>query len=67
MEKTSYWVIAHGDPEVRCFWSGYKPEHKDHFFDRDPKNAIRFCRAQDAANAGVHLTKGIRIIEMFDP
>lgn len=59
-----YWVIAHGDPEVRTFWSGYKSEHKDHFFDRDPKKAIKFFDEESARNAGVHLTKGIKVVEI---
>lgn len=62
----TYYVIAHGDPEVRTFWSGYKSEHKDHFFDRDPMKAIKFYDYASAFNAGVHLTKGIKIMEMHE-
>jgi hypothetical protein len=62
----SYWVIAHGDPEVRIFWAGYKSEHKDHFFNPNPKNAIKFFDQVSAENAGVHLTKGIKVVEITE-
>lgn len=62
----SYWVIAHGSPEVRLYWAGYVSARKDHLFKPDPTQAIRFCRQEDAVNAGVGLTQGIKIIEVLE-
>jgi hypothetical protein len=56
------WVILHGDTDVAdLYWCGFDGATREHRFERDKTNAIKFVTEQDALRAGVGLTKGIRV------
>lgn len=59
------YAIAHGDKDRGVlYWCGWDTKTKEHRFDRDVKQAIKFCTRDDAERAGVGLTKGVVFLEV---
>ena len=54
-----YYIIALSDdhpdshPQANLFWCGYVAVGRTHRWERNPANAVRFLRHQDALQAGV--------------
>ena len=64
LNKYAY-VIAHGDKDRGVlYWCGWDTNRKDHRFDRDVAQAVKFCTRDDAQRAGVGLTKGVVFVEV---
>lgn len=69
MGTSPAWVILHGDTDVAdLYWCGFDGKTREHRFERDSANAIKFVTQEDAISAGVGLTKGIRVRQLkFEP
>jgi hypothetical protein len=62
-QEPPFWTVCHGDTDVPLlFWCGWVTARKEHVFERSSGKAIRFCRLEDARQAGVGLTKGTRYV-----